>query len=516
MRFETGKVDWRRLCDHGIILAISATVVTVWVLTKPIVFTYDSFTYIDYARQLQLGKLDSAALFSRLPVFPMILWAFQVTDAQHSVFWLIIFQSCLAIASCWLFYLTARLIEPRGAFVLSLAFVASLLPFLNVKHIMTEQTFFFETMLTLCGIVAYLVARTSKEALPAIAVLGTGAALMTLTRPQGAYVIPAVFGFVAVLVWRRAWAALIAAVLTFGVVWSVQVVDQRIRQGSQTSAGSLDSSEMTGAMLLFAFYLNGPRANFRFAPENGPASAELKALLLDEFAKPDTLARRVGYLKSVPPKNVPAYVDRIFSTPDPNFWALLAFTALKERLGPKQADRLLVRVCLEAMLAYPVQTARLVIERMLDVYFEPLMSAVPLHPEFQSGTFRSPLADEVAAAGDYTNATSIDRAIDRNLRWLMRGAIVLAIFTLPIALRYRTWRVTIALLFFGFYLNFAVAVGNHPLFRYAIYAIPATLLCAYAGLVAVASTLGERYLKKSVAVNETGSGAGESGATLPH
>ena len=82
---------------------------------------------------------------------------------KHPVFWLIIFQSGLAVASSWLFYLTARLLAPRGAFVLSLVFIASLLPFLNVKSIMTEQMFLFETMLTLYGIVAYLVARTNGE-----------------------------------------------------------------------------------------------------------------------------------------------------------------------------------------------------------------------------------------------------------------------------------------------------------------------------------------------------------------
>ena len=79
---------------------------------------------------------------------------------------------------------------------------------MNVKYIMTEQMFFFETMLTLYGLVSYLVARTNREALPAIVILGVGTALMTLTRPQGAYVVPAIFGIVALLAWRRAWFAL--------------------------------------------------------------------------------------------------------------------------------------------------------------------------------------------------------------------------------------------------------------------------------------------------------------------
>jgi hypothetical protein len=495
MPFGDAKLGGRNLFAQEAVLAISAAVVAVWFFTKPIVFTFDTFTYMEHARELQLGQSVNS-LFSRLPLFPAILLAFHVTDLAHSVFWLIIFHSFLAVLSCWLFYLTASLVEPRGAFVLSLIFIASLLPFLNVKYIMTEQTFFFEVVLTLYGMVAYLVARTTRQALLAIVILGVGAALMTLTRPQGAYVIPAIFGMVAVLVWRRAWLALIAAVLVVGVVWSAQVVDQKARAGSHASAGSLDSSNMTGAMLLFTFYLDA-KWNIRIVPENGPATAELWALLVDEFAKPDTLARRVGYLASVPPEDVPAYVAKSFAEPDANFFTLLAYTALKERLGMKGADRLLVRVCLEAARAYPIQTARLLIERLLKTYFEPSLLATPVHPPFQAGTFHPPLADEITAAGDYTDPPSIDRAIDRNLRWLMQGAIVLAIITLPVALRSATWRLAVALLGFGLYLNFAVAVANDPLFRYAIYAIPATMLCGYLGAAALVSALRERYLRTS-------------------
>jgi hypothetical protein len=493
MKSATARSGWRELCVQGIVLALATAVVVVWVLTKPIVFTADTFTYIDQARQLQLGRQSGISLFSRLPLFPGILWALQITDLRHSVFWLVVFQACLAVASCWLFYRTARLLEPRGAFALSLVFIASLLPFLNVKHIMTEQTFLFETMLALYGIVAYLVARTSREASLALAVLAVGAVLMTLTRPQGAYAIPLAFGIVAALVWRRAWAPLIAAVVAFAAVWSVQAVDRKVRADPYISSGSLDNSNMTGAMLLFA--LQG--GNIRISPENGPATARFEALLLDELAKPDSLARRLGYLASVPPQDVPAYVDKIFNAPDATTWHLLSFMALKERLGAKAADRLLVRVCLEAALAHPLQTARMLIERLLDTYLSPWMSAVPSHPQFPAETFQSTLADEIAAAGDYSDVTSVDHAIDRNLRWLMQGAIVVAVVTLPIALRYPTWRVSIALLIFGLYLNFTVAAGNHPLFRYAIYAIPATLLCAYIGAVASASALRDRYANRS-------------------
>jgi hypothetical protein len=72
---------------------------------------------------------------------------------------------------------------------------------------------------------------------------------------------------------------------------------------------------------------------------------------------------------------------------------------------------------------------------------------------------------------------------------------------LPIALQYPTWRVTIALLIFGLYLNLAVVVGINPLFRYAIYAIPANLLCAYLGAVALVRVLRARYLKQSLSMN---------------
>jgi hypothetical protein len=299
-----------------ILLALSVVIVATWVFVKPIVFTYDSFTYIDYVRELRVGK-STDANYLRLPVYPAILWAFRITDLAHPVARLLVFQALLGVASVWLFYLSARLLEPRGAFALSLVFVVSLLPFVQVKHIMTEQTFLFETILTTYGMIAYLKARTKRDAIRAIAILTLGAALMMLTRPQGAYVAPILLGLAAVLVWRRVSIPLIAAILLAGAVWSVQAIDQRVRSGSHASAGNFDNSHTTGKMLLFTFYLDGSaRANIHISPENGPATAELKALLLDEFVKPDTLARRKGYLKSVTPKDVPAYVDKIFNAPD--------------------------------------------------------------------------------------------------------------------------------------------------------------------------------------------------------
>jgi hypothetical protein len=129
------------MCAQGLVLVIAVAAVAVWVYTKPIVFTQNTFTYMHHARELQLRTALPGALFSRTPGFPLVLLLFHVTDLKHSVFWLLAFHSVLAVASCWLFYLTARLLEPRGALVLTLIFIGSLLPFLHVKHIMTEQMF---------------------------------------------------------------------------------------------------------------------------------------------------------------------------------------------------------------------------------------------------------------------------------------------------------------------------------------------------------------------------------------
>src|SRR5262249_6016502 len=322
------KPDRREICAQGVVLVLALAVVAAWVYTKPIVFTQDTLTYIHHARELQLRTTLPGALFPRTPGFPLILLLFHVADLKHSVFWLTAFHSILAVASCWLFYLTARLLEPRGALVLTLIFISSLLPFLHVKHIMTEQTFLFATVLSTYGLVYYLMARTKRDAKRAIIMLGLGIAVMTLTRPQGAFLILVLFGLVAVLVWRRAWIALTAAVLVYGAVWSVQAADQKIRPDTRSFAGNLDNSRLGGRALLFSVYLDGARANIRIRPENGPRSAELKAILLDELAKPGTLARRSGYLKSVPPSEVPSFVEKSFAEPNAEFYTMLGFTAL--------------------------------------------------------------------------------------------------------------------------------------------------------------------------------------------
>jgi hypothetical protein len=491
MRFDTEGVGWREPCIQAGLLAVSAIIVVVWVFLKPIVFTDDTFTYINVARELALGK-STNSYYWRLPVYPAILWAFDIVDASHSVFWLIIFQSCLAVASVWLFYLTARLLDPRGAIIVSLLFVASLLPFLHVKYIMTEQVFFFETILTAYGITRYLMAPSTRQALISIAILSVGAALMMLTRPQGAYVAPVVLFSVAALRWRRAWIALIGAICVIAIVWSAQRVDEISRPGSWNSAGNFDHSHTTGKMLFFTFYLVASGAGVSVSPENGPATVTLKKLLLEELVKPDNLARRKNHLTTaVTPEQVPAYVDRMFDGSrhdDANlFW--VAYFGLDERLGLKEADKLLLRVSLEAALAYPIQTARLFLQRAFHIYFDPWELVVPLYPEFPPERFQPPLSEEIAAAGNYSNVTEFDRAIDCSIRSMMRAAILLALLTLPIALCYPTWRVTIALLIFGFYLNAAVVVTTLSLFRYAVYAIPVTLLCAFIGTVYASSAL---------------------------
>jgi hypothetical protein len=139
-------------------------VVAVWVYTKPIVFSQDTLTYIHHARELQLRTTLPGALFSRTPGLPLVLLLFHVTDLKHSVFWLIVFHSVLAVATCWLFYLTARLIDRGSALIISLVFIATMLPFMNVKYIMTEQMFLFATMLSAYGLVSYLMARTTRDA----------------------------------------------------------------------------------------------------------------------------------------------------------------------------------------------------------------------------------------------------------------------------------------------------------------------------------------------------------------
>jgi hypothetical protein len=316
MRFGKATFDRRQLGAQAVILLISTIAVAVWVNAKPIVFADESFAYVDFARELQLGK-PSSAEFLRYPLFPAILWAFHVTDLSHSVSRLLLFHSFLAVASCWLFYLTARLLHPRGAFILALVFIASLLPFLQVKHIVPDQTFFFETVLSLYGLVAYLMARTKREALISITVLGTGTALMMLTKPQGAYVVPLLFGLVAVLAWRRVWISLLSAVIVLAAVWSVYVVEKKAFSGSEAAKGSF------------------------------------------------SIWRRIA--------NVP-----------------------QEGSTPRRE--------------------RLSLERGLRAYFDPLMLSVPLHPQFDAEVFRPPLSDEILAAGDYANATDVDRAIDENLR----------------------------------------------------------------------------------------------------
>jgi len=76
--------------------------------------------------------------------------------------------------------------------------------------------------------------------------------------------------------------------------------NQRIRSDTHSFAGILDNSASGGKALLFSVYLakTDQSQHQSIRPENGRRSAELKALLLDELAKPDTLARRSGLVRA--------------------------------------------------------------------------------------------------------------------------------------------------------------------------------------------------------------------------
>jgi len=61
--------DRRQLRAQAVVLLISTIAVAVWVNTKPIVFADESFAYVDFARELQLGKPSRAAFFA-ISAFP--------------------------------------------------------------------------------------------------------------------------------------------------------------------------------------------------------------------------------------------------------------------------------------------------------------------------------------------------------------------------------------------------------------------------------------------------------------
>src|SRR5258708_1708283 len=83
-RWAPAKTNWREACAQGVVLVLAAATVAVWVYTKPIVFTQDTFTYIHHARELQLRTALPGALFPRTPAFPLTLLAFHVTDLTQS------------------------------------------------------------------------------------------------------------------------------------------------------------------------------------------------------------------------------------------------------------------------------------------------------------------------------------------------------------------------------------------------------------------------------------------------
>jgi hypothetical protein len=472
------------------VLLVATIVALVWFWNAPILLTSDTPTYIDLAYTLETHILRPGALYWRLPMYPELLRLFHVVDLNSSIAGLVRFQVILGVLMSWLFYASVRRIDERWGFWLSIAFIVLCIPFLHSKSVMTEQIFMFGVILLMFGCVTYFMAAGWRTAAFAGLVIGYATAHLALTRPQGAYVPVVVLILLIALSWRRLWPLIPGAMVALLLFSGAAKIMTRIDPASHIAADrsditSIDQSKTSGKMLLFTVYFASfYGVKMKVSPENGPATRAMKEQLVAEFVEhywdsdeltPDMRARFAG--------SADLLVKDVFENPNPNYYFMI-FHTLDKRLGPRAADRLILRSALEAMYAYPIDAMRFFLTRAVVAYLWPGNTAFPAREMFPENYFGPVLAAQLPSS---VHVSKMERALHYLIRTAMELAVLLVILTAWFALKSPSRKTWIFLLVLAGYLNAAVIFGNFPLFRYAYYAIPLHMACALIGVCALLS-----------------------------
>jgi len=351
--------------DKRIVFVCSLTTLSlalqaVYLLILSISYSDDAGAYYLSARFLA-GLPGGQFLYQRPPGYPAFLVATGLTWLNNFDL-LIAAQAIMGVLASLMMYAILRDVSRPAALAAAALFAVTGIPFTYAKAVMSEQPFMFFVLATLAACSHFITAKRPKYAVFAMA-----AAFATLmVRNEGLYV--AVLAFVALLIaaWpaRRlmatvALAGLVVAVLTLG--WSVERSRFLERRPGPSPIGSL--SNFAGHQLYAQIYVQIMWDDYNWRclyfhsrtckpalepqrlvrPENGPATEHL-AQLIRQWAK------NSGY---APERFVSDYFDHPSMDQGPPDKLRLAWTEVIDRLGYVEGDRLLMRVCLEAIRARP-------------------------------------------------------------------------------------------------------------------------------------------------------------------
>jgi hypothetical protein len=419
--------------DRLIALVAGFLAASVWYFSEPIVFTNDSFGYLNAAKYVA-GLPAQNVPYYRMPLFPLFLAATGVI--YDTFFWFVLAQIALGILMVMIFHDGLRVYSRPAALIATAVFTFTFAPFVYSKSVMTEQLYLFGLILCLSSTLRYFLSPS-----PGRLVLIAGAILiMMLTRVQGILIGVVVLPFLLYVRpdrWRPILGAAIivtAIIAAYGATYSLAVRNR----AEYASSPAFSLSNAAGKYLFMVPYLDAERYfGWKVVKrENGPASAKLFDLVGD----------------------APADLNR--------WWSI--WQTLDKKIGIAAADDLLLRVAIEAAATYPFKVGILYAHNFLAALYRLDSPYVWRHPVVTLGNER--LDRELRQSGDQSSVTGLARVVNPLFHFALLTSAILVLVT--IGPHGRAWGFCLALYLYNLV---SIAASGAPEGRIVFYGLPLLL-----------------------------------------
>lgn len=419
--------------DRLIVLAAGILAALAWYFSEPIVFTNDSFGYLNAAKYIA-GLPAQNVPYYRMPLFPLFLAATGVI--YDTFFWFVLAQIALGILMVMIFHDGLRAYSRPAALIATAVFTFTFVPFVYSKSVMTEQLYLFGLILCLSSTLRYFL----SPSLGHIVLIAGAIVIMMLTRVQGILIGVVVLPFLLYTHPDR-WRSILGAaiIVTALVAAYAATYSGAVRKRTEyASSPAFSLSNSVGKYLFMVPYLDAERYfGWKVVErENGQASAKLFELVGD----------------------APADLNR--------WWSI--WQTLDKKIGIAAADDLLMRVTIEAAAAHPFKVGILYAHNLVAALYRIDSPYVWQHPLVTIGNEQ--LDRELRGSGDQSSVTWLARVVNPLFHFSLLMSVILVLVTL--GPHGRAWAFCLALYLYNLV---SIAASGAPEGRLVFYGLPLLL-----------------------------------------